>query len=158
MTRAAGPMSSDIPTPGDMRQVRALLANMSSPAASRLAGALDRILVGEDPATALGLKPSAGQRTALTKDRLLRRDELLRELARRHFKRMNVSEQAREIVAIWAEYQRRAARLDAATGEMPSSYIGRPRAFLFEISRLPASVPSVRTLRMVLSNGKLAMS
>jgi hypothetical protein len=120
--------------------------------AVNVAVALGAILRGGDAVSALGLKAVAGRRSALTVDRITARDELLRRMAARHFASVSTSAQAREIAKAARAYWCRAARLDVDLDDMPASYAGMPREFLFHVARLPASVPSERTIRLILAN------
>ncbi|KQS03099.1 hypothetical protein ASG11_01480 [Sphingomonas sp. Leaf357] len=140
------------PTVGDLRRARDVLASAGEASVATVAEAIGAILNGLDPVTALGLKATAGQRSALTVDRIASRNQLLRSMARRHFAEMCPSAQAREIAAVANTYWRRAARADATLEEMPSSYVGMPREFLFHIARLPTTIPSERTIRLVLAS------
>ena len=139
------------PTVGDLRRARDMLAAAGDGSAANVAHALGMILRGSDPIVALGLKASSGRRSALTVDRIAARDDLLRRMAARYHAGLSISAQAREIAAVAKAYWRRAARADADLEDMPDSYVGMPREFLFHIARLPASVPSERTIRMILS-------
>ncbi|WP_271299648.1 hypothetical protein [Sphingomonas sp. CV7422] len=139
------------PTVGDLRRVRDMLASAGDSSAASVAGALGIILRGGDAVTALGLKAATGRRSALTIDRIAARDDLLRRLASAHYQGMSTSGQAREIAKEANSYARRAAGLDVDLDDMPTSYLGRPREYLFHIARLPASVPSERTIRVILS-------
>lgn len=140
------------PTVGDLRRVRDMLVAAGDASAASVAHALSTILRGGDPVAALGLKASSGRRSALTVDRIAARDDLLRRMAARHHAGLCVSAQARAIAAAASAYWRRAARADADLEDMPDSYIDMPREFLFHIARLPASVPSERTIRVILSS------
>ena len=140
------------PTVGDLRRVRDMLVAAGDASAANVAEAIGAILNGLDPVVALGLKATAGRRSALTVDRIASRDDLLRGMAIRHYPNMCTSAQAREIAAAADAYWRRAARADEALEDMPNSYIGMPREFLFHIARLPATVPSARTIRLVLAS------
>lgn len=139
------------PTVGDLRRARDLLLAAGNASAENVARALGTILYGGDPVVALGLKASAGRRSALTVDRIASRDDLLRSMAARHYAGLCVSAQARSIANAAEAYWRRAAAADANLDDMPGSYAGMPREFLFHIARLPATVPSERTIRAVLS-------
>jgi hypothetical protein len=129
-----------------------MLIGAGDGSSARVAHALAVILQGLDPVIALGLKATAGRRSALTVDRITSRDDLLRRMAARHYGDMCTSAQAREIASVAAAYWRRAASADAAVEDMPESYVGMPREFLFHIARLPATVPSARTIRLVLAS------
>jgi hypothetical protein len=72
-------------------------------------------------------------------------------MADRHYAGLSVSEQARQIEEAASAYWRRAARLDTDLEDIPESYVGMPREFLFHVARLPATVPSRRTIRLILS-------
>lgn len=139
------------PTVGDLRRARDMLLAAGDKSAVNVAEALGAILHGGDPISALGLKASAGRRSALTVDRIASRDDLLRQMAARHYAGMSASAQARAIASAAGAYWRRAARADAELDDMPASYIGMPREFLFHIARLPATVPSGRTIRLILA-------
>lgn len=139
------------PTVGDLRRVRDMLLTAGDASAISVAQALAAILRGGDAVSALGLKASTGRRSALTVDRIATRDELLRRMAARHYPHLSTSAQAREIVKAASAYWRRAARLDVDLEDMPTSYAGMPREFLFHVARLPATVPSERTIRLVLA-------
>jgi len=139
------------PTVGDLRRVRDMLLAAGDASAVNVAQALAAILRGGDAVSALGLKASTGRRSALTVDRIATRDELLRRMAARHYPRMSTSAQAREIAKAASAYWRRAARLDVDLEDMPASYAGMPREFLFHVARLPSTVPSERTIRLVLA-------
>ncbi len=119
--------------------------------AMNVAQALASILAGGDAVRALGLKASSGRRSALTVDRIAARDGLLRQMSARHYPNLSTSAQARAIAKEASSYRIRAARLDLDLDDMPASYAGMPREFLFHIARLPATVPSERTIRLVLS-------
>lgn len=140
------------PTVGDLRRVRDMLAAAGDASAASVAHALGTILRGGDPVAALGLKASSGRRSALTVDRIATRDDLLQRMAARHYSDTCVSVQARAIAAAASAYWRRAAGADADLEDMPGSYVGTPREFLFHIARLPAIVPSERTIRVILSS------
>jgi len=140
------------PTVGDLRRVRDMLIEAGDASSASVAHALGAILQGLDPVIALGLKATAGRRSALTVDRIASRDDLLRRMAARHYGDMCTSAQAREISTVASAYWRRAASADAAVEDMPDSYVGMPREFLFHIARLPATVPSARTIRLVLAS------
>lgn len=153
MIDAAGLDATGVrPTVGDLRRVRDMLVEAGDASSTSVAHALGAILQGLDPVIALGLKASAGRRSALTVDRIVSRDNLLRRLAARHYPDMCTSAQAREIAVVADAYWRRAARADAALEDMPKSYAGMPREFLFHIARLPATVPSARTIRLLLAS------
>lgn len=139
------------PTVGDLRRARDTLISAGDPSAINVAAALGSILRGDDAISALGLKATAGRRSALTVDRIASRDDLLRRMAARHYAGLSTSAQAREVSAAARAYWRRAARLDIGLDDMPASYAGMPREFLFHIARLPASVPSERTIRLILA-------
>lgn len=139
------------PTVGDLRRARDVLLDAGDASSVNVAGALRSILYGCDPVEALGLKARTGRRSALTVDRMAARDELLRAMAGRHYADRCTSAQAREIANAAEAYWRRAARLDVALEDMPESYRGMPREFLFHIARLPATVPSMRTVRQILT-------
>lgn len=128
-----------------------MLAIASDASATSVATALSVILRGGDPVTALGLKATTGRRSALTIDRIATRDDLLRRMATAHYGDLSTSAQAREIAKEAEAYRRRAAALDIDLDDVPASYLGRPREYLFHIARLPASVPSERTIRVILS-------
>jgi len=139
------------PTVGDLRRARDTLIATKDPSAINVAAALASILRGDDAISALGLKATAGRRSALTVDRIASRDDLLRRMAARHYAGMSTSAQAREIASVAKAYWRRAARLDVELDDMPASYVGMPREFMFHVARLPATVPSERTVRAILS-------
>lgn len=139
------------PTVGDLRRARDVLLHAGDASSTTVAAAIGLILRGDDPVAALGLKATTGRRSALTVDRIAARDDLLRSMARRHYPDSCASAQAREIASVANAYWRRAARLDVALEDMPQSYRGMPREFLFHIARLPATVPSMRTLRLILT-------
>lgn len=84
-------------------------------------------------------------------DRIAARDDLLRRMATNLYPGMSTSAQAREIASAASAYRRRAAGADVDLEDMPASYAGGPREYLFHIVRLPASVPSERTVREILS-------
>ncbi|KQM41231.1 hypothetical protein [Sphingomonas sp. Leaf10] len=140
------------PTVGDLRRAREVLLKAGDISSTNVADALGSILHGRDPVLALGLKATTGRRSALTVERIAARDDLLRRMALRHYPDRCASAQAREIATAAEAYWRRAARLDVALEDMPDSYRGMPREFLFHVVRLPATVPSMRTLRLILTS------
>jgi hypothetical protein len=139
------------PTVRDLRSVRDMLVAAGDTSAANVAEALGAILNGLDPVIALGLKATAGRRSALTLDRLSRRDELIRHLAQSFFPDMPISDQARRISEAAAAYWRRAAKLDRELLEMPGSYVDTARELLFHIARLPADMPKERSIRAILA-------
>lgn len=151
-------MPSIGPSVGDLRRACDRLLSLGDGSSVRVARAIGAILLGVDPIAALGLKAGAGRRSALTKDRIAARDDLIRRMAARHYAGLSTSAQAREISLAASAYNRRAARLDIDLDDMPASYAGMPREFLFHIGRLPAAVPSERTLRLVLASSPASLA
>ena len=156
MRTSGSTVASRVPSIADIRTASAMLRASGTAAGRAVAEALDAVLSNADPRAALGLRSKAGQRSAITKDRLERRDELIRQMAARFFPSQGTSEQSRSIATVATAYWRRAAALDQRLATMPDGYAETPRALLFTMARLPVPRPAERNIRAILSRGKVS--
>jgi len=140
-----------LPPIASLRRARTILVADGNPEALSVVHAIDRILAGGDPRQALGLKAQAGARAPINVDRNRARDELIREMAERHFSRSSARERARLIDTAARRYERRLLHAHAALKVVPASYLGTPTEYLFRIARLPAEVPGWRHLQRILA-------
>lgn len=141
------------PSIADIRLAADRLRGCSSKGLSRVARALEAIADGDDPATALGIRPAPGQRSHGTKMRVARRDELIRALRDRHYRRLSDREAGKAIARDWTRYAATAAiHHDRELGAWPKYGPSQPetlRDFLRAIALLPGAVPSAdRTARI----------
>lgn len=108
--------------------------------------------VSLDEAFALTCAP--GQAPWWRSEALGRRDAAIRALARQFHPGRAVARQAADIHAALLIYKSGCWRFDRRNSEPPASYLGTPRAILFDILRLSEVILSERQLQRILSAGE----
>jgi hypothetical protein len=102
---------------------------------------------------ALGLRFAKGGVPWWLEERIRRRDEALRGLARRYFGAVSVTERAREIHRLARRYAASAWRFDSEAADMPDGYQGTVKEWLWQAFKSGASMPlSERQLRNIFAD------
>ncbi|MFB0875335.1 MULTISPECIES: hypothetical protein [unclassified Sphingobium] len=135
----------------DLREAAIALASIRSPSAMRVAAGLSAIMAGADPRDIFVFPASA--------DRTARRDELLRALRQRHYRRLSDNDAAQRIARDWTRYAATPAfEHDRALSPAEAVSPGTIREFLAAIAAVPAKVPSARQVRRIVGHDPMEMA
>lgn len=132
----------------DLRLGAAALDRHADPACRRLAARLHRILDGENPMSALGLKV-AHHGSLIAAERDLRRNLELCRWREMQFGGLPERKAAREMAARWRAYPFGRAQVDRDLEHMPDDYRGRHAEHLFVLGKLGASSLSAEGIRKI---------